>query len=242
MTSRWQVALDWVFPPSCPGCDAPHRRGFCAACGRRIPVLSGPICPRCGVPFISPAAVSHECGRCLDHPPPFRRARACATYSTAPEDWGPLEHVLHRYKYGRDLGMAAVLAHVIADRCPLHPGDYDVVIPVPLHIERLRWRGFNQALLLAGEWARRHVLRVDPFAVERVRATPPQVRLNAAARRRNVAGAFRVTDRRLVAGRRILVVDDVYTSGATTAECARALRRAGGAVVDVLVLAHAGAS
>jgi len=230
------AALDLLFPPRCPGCGRDGERWFCAPCLNRIPGPTMPICDCCG--FTLPAtSISPRCRACLDRPPAFRRARACATY--AHDDEGPLRAVLHRYKYERDLAEAAPLVRLLEERCPLAPNDYDLVVPVPLHLSRLRWRGFNQAQLLVQTHARRHCVRVDPFALERVRATGPQVRLDAEERRRNVRGAFRVAHRERVAGRAVLLVDDVYTSGATADACARALLSAGARVVDVVALAHA---
>ncbi len=119
------------------------------------------------------------------------------------------------------------------------PGEHDLVIPVPLHRDRLRWRGFNHAYFLAAPLARRLFLPLAATALCRKRATQPQVSLPERARLDNVRGAFGVPDYRRVAGRRILLVDDVYTTGATAAACAAALDRAGASVVDVLTLARA---
>lgn len=150
-----------------------------------------------------------------------------------------LRTVLYRYKYDRDLAAVGPLAALLDARCPLALGGYDLVVPVPLHLARLRWRGFNQAQLLIAPLARRHGVRCDAFALERVRPTSPQVRLDAAARRRNVRGAFAVARRDAMRGRTVLLFDDVFTSGATVDACARALLDAGAAAVDVLTLAHA---
>ena len=122
-------------------------------------------------------------------------------------------------------------------RAPLTVTTYDVIIPVPLHIDRLRWRGFNQAQLLLRPFA--GTCAIDPYSLARIRPTRPQVGLPEAERRDNVAGAFRVVRPERVAGLRILLVDDVYTTGATVNECGGALRRAGAQAVDVLVLARA---
>lgn len=234
-----KAVLDGVFPPTCPGCGRAHPLQFCQECLDAIHRIGGSICPRCGAPFAPAATPSHLCGPCLQRRHSFRRARACAAYAAAAEEAGPLERVLHRYKYVRDLSLAEPLGDLFGEWCPLRPCDYDLVVPVPLHIERLRWRGFNQAQLLAEKLVRRHGGLVDPFVVERVRPTIPQVGLNAADRRHNVVGAFRVCKPQRVLRRRVLVVDDVYTSGATTGECSRALRRSGASAVDVLVLARA---
>jgi len=116
---------------------------------------------------------------------------------------------------------------------------HDLLVPVPLHLRRLRWRGFNQALLLTRPLAQRCGARLDPFVLARTRPTSPQVGLDEAARRRNIAGAFAVRDPAVVRRRSVLLIDDVYTTGATVEECARVLRRAGASRVDVLVLARA---
>jgi ComF family protein len=147
--------------------------------------------------------------------------------------------VLQQYKYQRDVWLARPLGALVAARAPFDPDDYDVIMPVPLHVQRLRWRGFNQAQLLARPLARAVRLPLDPHALHRVRPTRPQVDLDETQRRHNVAGAFRVARTDRVAGRRILLVDDVFTTGATVNECSRVLLRAHAKQVDVLVLARA---
>jgi ComF family protein len=127
---------------------------------------------------------------------------------------------------------------LVAQTC-FRAGEHDLVVPVPLHRDRLRWRGFNHSCLLAAPLARRLSLPLAPTVVCRKRATQPQVSLPETRRLSNVRGAFGVPDHRRVAGRRILLVDDVYTTGATVAACATALDRAGAAVIDVLTLARA---
>lgn len=141
-------------------------------------------------------------------------------------------------KYGRDVSLAPLLARYLVERLPL-PVDHDVIVPVPLHRERLRWRGFNQAVPLARALGAAGDRPVDPFALVRSRATPPQVGLDAGSRRRNVRGAFVVRSADRIRGRRVLLVDDVMTTGATIDACARALRAAGARQVDALVLARA---
>lgn len=146
---------------------------------------------------------------------------------------------MQRYKYNRDVSLAAPLSRLLARHCPVDLDGYDLVVPVPLHVSRLRWRGFNQALLLARRLVRGRRPGVDPFVLERTRPTLPQVELDEVERRRNVAHAFHVRRPAAVQGRRVLLVDDVYTTGSTVKECSHALRRAGAAEVDVLVLARA---
>jgi ComF family protein len=239
----WNAALNLLYPPSCYGCGCPTERpAFCSACEARIARPQSPLCICCGAPFQTRGGADHRCGRCVAHPPRFGRARACAIYDARDRDDAgagsdPLKALLQRYKYHRDVGLAPLLGALLARRAPLSPVEYDAIVPVPLHISRLRWRGFNQAQLLARGFAGGRA--IDPYALARVRPTRPQVDLHESERRHNVAGAFQVVRPERVAGRRILLVDDVYTTGATVDECSHVLRRAGARSVDVLVLARA---
>lgn len=229
-------ALDFVFPPRCPGCQKRiDRVALCADCMAAIAPARSPLCPTCGECFAG-AGPDHRCSRCLQRVPHYERARACALYNSDRDS--PLIEILHRFKYGRDVTLAPILGDFLADHCPL-PVDHDLVVPVPLDLERLRWRGFNQAVSLARVLAARSGRRVHPMALQRCRATPPQVGLGEADRRRNMAGAFTVRDRAAVRDRSILLVDDVMTTGATVEECAKTLRRGGARRVDVVVLARA---
>lgn len=229
-------ALDFIFPPRCPGCA---RRAavvaFCPACAATIAPVREPLCPICGDCF-SGSGPDHCCSRCLLKPPAYRRARACALYRS--DNPGPLVAALHRLKYGRDVTLGAPLARHLSEHCPL-PVDHDLLVPVPLDLARLRWRGFNQAVLLGRALARNRGRRFHPMALRRIRPTAIQVGLGEEERRRNLAGAFAVRDRAAVRGRSVLLVDDVMTTGATVAECAAALRKAGARRIDVVVLARA---
>lgn len=197
------------------------------------------MCTTCGTPFLTQDGVDHPCAACLLKAPKFRRARAIATYDAADSRDNPLKAVLQRYKYSRDVSLAPALANLLSHRLPLSLDDYDLVIPVPLHSSRLRWRGFNQALLLARQLKPSIRARIDPFALQRVRPTRPQVELNHGDRKANVAGAFRATRTACLHERRVLLFDDVMTTGSTVNECSRELLRAGARFVDVLVLARA---
>lgn len=215
------------------------RPTFCAACRARIHLPTTPLCIRCGLPFGTRSGPDHLCSECLTRPPRFHQARACALYDASDTGAHPLNAVLQRYKYLHDICLAQPLGSLLLERCPLTITEYDVIVPVPLHLSRLRWRGFNQSQYLAIGLARAAGVPIDPLTLERVRPTRPQVQLHEAERRRNVAGAFQVTRPEQVRAQRILLVDDVYTTGATVDECSRALLRAGAASVDVLVLARA---
>lgn len=228
--------LDIIFPPRCPVCDgAVGQVGLCGACLAAIVPVRSPLCPVCGESFAG-GGPDHHCSRCMQRTPHYQRARACALYRS--DGHSPLIEALHRFKYGRDVTLAPLLARFLAQHCPL-PVDHDLIVPVPLDLARLRWRGFNQAAMLARPLARRHSRPWRPLVLRRCRRTPPQVGLGLEERRRNMAGAFAVRDDAAVRGRSILLVDDVMTTGSTVDECAKMLRRSGARRVDVVVLARA---
>jgi ComF family protein len=228
---------DGLFPWSCIVCAARADGALCAACSSRVRWIREPWCPRCGLPLAS--GPSHPCHRCATDPPAFDRLRAVACYPPADEDTDPIGLLVRGIKYAGRRALAATLAELMAQRFPFDRGDHDLIAPVPLHIERLRSRGFNQALLLAGPQARLFELRLDAGLLVRLRDTPPQVGLPEAERRQNVRRAFALRRGRTVKGLRVLLVDDVCTSTATARACAAALRDAGAASVDVLVAARA---
>jgi ComF family protein len=170
------------------------------------------------------------CGDCQTDPPPFARARAAAIYD------GPVAAAVKRFKFGRQLAYLPLMQSWLqAPRCRELAAGADWLIPVPLHPRRLKHRGFNQALLLAQAFPEAPLARE---ALLRVRHTVPQVQLKPKERRDNVKGAFAVPDPALVKGKNLLLVDDLYTTGATARECARVLSRAGAARVEVLTVAR----
>ena len=231
--------LHWVFPVDCAACGRPaaDRRlpYFCRACWESIRPIDGPLCPACGYPFDSPLALAyspeHRCRACREKPPRFDRALSPYRYE------GVLEQAIHLFKYRRRDALASPLTDLMlvwANR--FQP--VDLVMPVPLHPDRLRTREFNQSLLLADRIARRLGLPLSFDHLLRVRKTRPQTELDRVDRARNVRRAFAVRDPHGLEDRRVLLVDDVLTTGATVNDCARALRRAGAASVAVLTLAR----
>jgi ComF family protein len=220
-----------ALPPRCPGCGTPvaadHR--FCAACWRGLRWLTPPWCAACNRPFAYDRGPGARCAVCLADPPRHAGIRAAVAYGAV------ARRLALKLKYGGRIGIAATMAERMA---PILPPDIDLLVPVPLHRWRLWRRGFNQAGLIAAAVHRRTQVAHDPFVLVRARATVPLRGLGRRRRRRAVAGAFVVRDAARVAGRRIALVDDVYTSGATAAACTQALLRAGAVSVVVLCWAR----
>jgi ComF family protein len=237
------AVLDLLFPAICPVCDVRsddrHRRPFCRGCWAALPLLTESGCRVCGRRFVGlPADLA--CDGCRRDPPAFAYARAAAVYQDG------MRAAIHALKYRGRTAVAAPLADLLAEAGPrllAAPGvptrvPVDAIVPVPLHPARLAERGFNQAELLAASCARAWKVPLLTRALTRTRPTAPQTDLDAEARRRNVAGAFAVARPSEVAGRRLLLVDDVLTTGSTVSAAARALRKSGAAPVGVLVLAR----
>ncbi|HUY19703.1 MAG TPA: ComF family protein [Candidatus Binataceae bacterium] len=237
--------LNFVYPPNCPACGIrlpiETERCICAACIAKIERIVEPFCSICGEP-LRPASMdeSGQCLRCRASARRFRSARSAARYDPSSEVApGALGVIIRRHKYGLDQSLTRAMAECLGATLPYVRGEHDLVVPVPLHRARLRWRGFNQAALLGIEVARRLGCAFDAGCLERVRATPPQTARDHGARRRNVRRAFRAIDRGRLRGHRVLLVDDVMTTGATADECAEVLLAAGARTVDVFTLARA---
>jgi ComF family protein len=237
LAASWHTLLDFFLPRPCLGCQEILPAGdpgwLCSTCQADLPLLPWPRCPRCGAPFRSPMVGEHLCQACLRQPPPFMRARAVAFYE------GLILEAIHRLKYQRQLLYAKFLGDLMQQDPDIQEiiAGAELLLPVPLHPTRLRWRGFNQALLLA-----RHLApaRLDTQVLIRQRSTRPQVGLTSQERRANVKGAFAVTDPARVAGKNLVLIDDVFTTGATINECARVLRQAKAARLEVITVARVG--
>ena len=199
-----------------------------------MPTVAHPLCQVCGIPF-SGAGEDHVCGACRQSAPDFYAARSALVYE------GPCRDLVHAFKYHHKTHLRRPLALLAAGslRDFVAACAPDLMVPVPLHIRRLRERGFNQAVLLGEIWAREWNLPLDRGAMRRIRWTEPQINLTAAQRRDNVKGAFGVRDTDAVRGRRVLLVDDVYTTGSTVKECAGVLKASGAREVAVVTVARA---
>ena len=229
------AALDLVFPPLCPVCDSllgPGRRDpLCGACWEGLERLTPPWCRCCGAPL----GIEGLCGACRVRRPLFAYARAAVRYGDLARE------AIHAFKFGGRRGLASPLGDLLAGLgLQALPGAVpDVLVPVPLHSRRARERGYNQALLLARRLETAWSVPVVVDALRRVAPTRPQTDLDAVERRRNVRDAFAVRRPEPIAGRHVVLVDDVFTTGATGGECARILYRAGAATVGVLTVARA---
>lgn len=233
--------LNFLYPPRCAVCASAlptdTDRRLCRPCLASVEPVGSRLCLVCGAPF-GQGDGAERCRRCQLSPPAFDSARAITRYRAGADGSNTVGALLRRHKYGLDQSLGRALAEYLDLAPELGGAAYDVVIPVPLHRRRLRWRGFNQAALLGVAMSRRLKCPVDVSALTRIRATPPQTARDHNQRVRNVRGAFRVRRPARVAGRRVLLIDDVMTTGATASECARMLRGAGARSVDVLTLAR----
>ena len=263
------IILDTIFPAKCLVCnrlfDAPGRRSSknaaveiidtfaqahrllnaycCPECVRSFTAVSSPICSCCGIMFKSRQGQDHLCGDCITQPKEFRIARAAVAYDPQ------LTAVVHRFKYTGKIQLAGPLGGLLLDAYRRYwaPQEIDMILPVPLHAVKFRQRGFNQAYLLIRSWKSKSgpmVVSVFDIPVNtdvliRRSATLSQTGLGRQQRLKNIKGAFEVKMPEKVIAKKVLLVDDVYTTGATANECARVLLEAGADRVDVLTVARA---
>ena len=236
----WRGLLSIVFPSHCVVCGTPldpgHALCLCDTCWSELPRLRQPFCPRCGRPIPGQAVVPFDtrCGECRLTPPRFGVCRSAGLYE------GALTQCIHLFKYGGKRELARPLGLLMAE-CAAREFcgvAFDGLVPVPLHRTKFRARGFNQAAALARELGARIGVPVAHRALCRVEKRDAQSTLTRAARLRNVRGAFAVGREDLVGGMHFLLIDDVFTTGATVEECVRVLLRGGARAVDVCTLAR----
>jgi len=215
-----------ALPGNCLLCSAGSVASLlCPACTADLPQLPAALCPQCG----EETTLGERCGACLKDPPAFARTIALFRYEF------PVDRLIQALKYGHQLPLAAWLGLRLGER--LVAADYDFLLPLPLHPSRLKTRGFNQSLEIARTTSRMLGIPLNPAILTRIRATPPQAELPLRERGKNVRGAFEC-DRDL-AGKRILIVDDVMTTGSTLREAARILKLHGAGSITVAVAARA---
>ena len=229
--------FDLLFPPVCPLCrqELAERspRALCPTCLGQLHPLPSPRCPRCALPFATEGGVDHLCETCLRQPPAFTRVVALGVYE------GLLRESVHRFKFQNRINLDRPLARLLAENLeqanpPCRP---DLILPVPLHSQRLRQRGYNQSLLLAEQLEKCWRIPVLPRLLVRTRPTPPQQGLSVAVRQQNLRGAFTLATP--LQGETVLLIDDVMTTGATVRECAQVLQSGGAGEVVVAVIGRA---
>jgi len=237
--------LDIIYPPRCPVCGKflwedglwgeNGKVWFCETCRNDFRPLTPPFCSICGRPFPPGAVHARLCEECL------RKPHFCAVARSPYRYEGAMMEAIHQFKYAGKTMLGKMLGSLLAEFSEARIGWTGrlLTVPVPLHPKRLRERGFNQSLLLARPVAARLQTDLDFLSLRRIRHTSPQTGLGKKERGKNVRGAFQLTEPSAVKGKRILLVDDVATTGNTLNECARVLRRAGSSEVIGLVLARA---
>ncbi len=238
MRSFGERLFQFFLPAQCHCCDTfleEGRKGICPDCLSKIRWIEPPFCSICGAPFPSREIENHACGTCVTREVFFTMARALGYYE------GPLQEAIHRWKYQERISLTPLFGEWMTGLLQRYwaPASLDLVVPVPLQRRRLQERGFNQALLLAKELSRRTGVPYHKSILQKKKPTLPQIHLSGPERERGVRGAFRVADRETIRGKMILLVDDVYTTGATVNECSKVLMNGGAKRVDVLTLAHA---
>jgi len=235
LRAKLNKVLDLALPPLCAACREPvDGKGLCASCWSKLSFISRPYCERLGIPFVydpGPGILSMEA---IADPPAYNRARAAVRFDDISRA------LVHGLKYGDRLDLAPMMGRWISHAGREILAEADALVPVPLHWRRLWARRFNQSAMLATSISTTSGVPIAAGALKRVKATAQQVGLTPTQRAANVAGAFRVPEegKAAVAGRRLVLVDDVLTTGATVEGCARALLRAGASNVDVLIFAR----
>lgn len=230
-------AVRFLLPVECEICRTPLADDpiphFCSTCWRTITPPGQSRCARCDRPFVSPVATSYSpklaCHSCAERPPSYTKAWTLYPYQA------PLRDAICLFKYRGNVSLAAPLASLMIDRLPML-GSIDLILPVPLHAVRLREREFNQSLLLADRIGRHLGIPVSCADLIRTMASPAQTSLSRKDRLSNLRGAFTAPHPASITGKRILLIDDVFTTGATVNECAKTLRKAGSGDVFVLTL------
>ncbi len=229
--------LDFVYPSRCMVCGEWEETedSVCPECCGAFDRIGHPMCTVCGKPFESSPS-DHKCGACSIKKPPYDMLRSVGKYE------GSLREAVLRFKFNQRTSLAKKLGEMAAEvvNTEYESIDIDSIVPVPLHPTRLRWRGFNQSMLLSRHIGSRNKIWVDAYSLRRVRDTTPQVQLTPKQRDFNVRGAFAISKSQFVDGRKILLVDDVATTCATLRECAKVLRKNGAAAVYTLTIARAG--
>ncbi len=235
-----KYCLDILFPPGCTGCGVRLKpeclENFCDYCILEIRYIRSPFCRVCGLEVHGEEGTAPLCGKCLRDPPTFSTARSLVRYEPM------IQQLVHRLKFGRDTSVINGFSDLVKNSDLSDFSGVDFIVPVPLHIRRLRERGLNQAVLLAGLFFpdRYELIRTDLLI--RTRHTVPQTELGGDDRRGNLKAAFQVRNKCDLSDVVVCLVDDVFTTGTTVEECSRVLLKAGAREVRVVTLARVGMS
>lgn len=227
--------VDLVLPPRCPGCGAMVEGDlqFCTDCWNALRFITDPACTACGKPFADGRNDDLTCAECLGNPPQHDGIKAAVIYDDLSRS------IVLKLKHGGKIGLARLVARHLQRHLPTDRQDV-VLVPVPLHRWRLWQRGFNQSILIARSLAAPHRLPVETDVLRRIRATPPLKGKTRKQRSAAIRGVFDIPRERRtrIAGKHVLLVDDVYTTGATTRACVRLLKQAGAARVTIFCWAR----
>ena len=228
-----KLLLDFLLPPTCPVC---HKKGIedglCPKCFSELEFIGTQKCSVCGQPLDAIVPGMAVCGKCLKDPPHFRQAEAVFKYNDTSKK------LILAYKHGDHIELTELFVKWMATNSKALIEKNDILIPVPLHWKRLLKRKYNQSALLAQRLAKRYGKEYAPLVLVRKKATPSQGHLSPKERKKNVTGVFEVKRPEQIQGKAILLIDDVFTTGATVGECAKVLLKAGAKSVDVLTLAR----
>ena len=226
-----ETAVTFFYPAQCRNCD--EQLGYstvpyiCDTCWNRIKLVEPPWCEICGI-----STTEDKCDECATKPPQYGKLRTIAVYEAA------IQKAIHLFKFEKKITLATPLAQLIITHLPddCIIADYDYILPIPIHKKRLKERTFNQATLIANQLAKAAGIRIEKDALVRHKNTSPQSSLDKEARQKNIIGAFKLHKKDVVQGKHILVIDDVYTTGATVQEAVKVLWTADPIEVDVLTL------
>lgn len=228
--------LDYVLPPRCPGCGVivDDLGLLCTDCWSSVDFIGEPLCAICGIDIPFSAGEGAQCGACIAQPPPFDRARAVMRYGETGRT------IAHRLKYGRRVSLADVMANHMVRLLRAEGREDMILVPVPLHRWRIWSRGFNQSALIARQMGRRTGLPIEVDLIRRTKSTPPLHALRRSERAKIVKGAFALGlgSEAKLRGKTVILVDDIWTTGATASACARVLRKGGAGEVHIICWAR----
>ncbi|MBP5344428.1 MAG: ComF family protein [Alphaproteobacteria bacterium] len=224
--------VDFILLPVCPICNCPvdETNMVCAHCFKELHFITKPYCQKCGKPFEFDIKGDGVCAGCLKKNPPYRMARSVLVYNEG------VKKLVLPFKHADRTDLTGVLCQFLLKEYKSLIMDADVIIPVPLHITRLFLRRYNQSALLAHRLAKVTHRRFEPSVLKRTRATPSQGHMNTKQRELNVHKAFAISNPKKIENKKVLLIDDVMTTGATVCECSKVLLKAGASHVDVLTL------